>query len=135
HKDADKKNVAIHHYNEETEKWELVGGEVEKEQLRVAVEHFSMYGVFAMDFAGGSGTAADPYLIETAEQLDKVRDYRTSHFKLMADIDLGVAPYNQGEGWEPIGMNGQPFGGTFDGDNKTISNLKINRPNENDIGL
>ncbi|MBR5519469.1 MAG: hypothetical protein IKU55_02005, partial [Clostridia bacterium] len=39
-------------------------------------------------FAGGSGTKEDPYLIETAEQLNAVRKGLCYHYKLIADIDL-----------------------------------------------
>ena len=38
------------------------------------------------EFAGGSGTEADPYLIETKEQLNNVRNNLGAHFKLVADI-------------------------------------------------
>lgn len=51
-------------------------------------------GTSATGYAGGSGTAAAPYLIETAAQLayarDKINDGtdNAKHFKLLADIDL-----------------------------------------------
>lgn len=48
---------------------------------------------------------------------------------LGADIDLG------GQEWTPIGTSGKPFSGTFDGNKKTISNLAINKPSKNDVGL
>ena len=62
-------------------------------------------------FAGGSGTAADPYQIENWTQLDAVRDYLGSHFILMNDLDSTTAGYSTlagpaadgGKGWEPIG--------------------------------
>ncbi|MBB3069227.1 putative repeat protein (TIGR02543 family) [Paenibacillus baekrokdamisoli] len=81
------------------------------------------------DFAGGSGSSSDPYQIETAYQLNAVRNYPNSsdHFKLTKDIDL--ISYGSGEGWTPIGswdVNG--FRGTFNGNGKTIRNLNINRP-------
>ena len=46
-------------------------------------------------FAGGSGTEADPWLIETAEHLDNVRHYPgerhdDKHFKQITDIDGNV---------------------------------------------
>jgi len=73
------------------------------------------------DFANGTGTSADPYLIATAGQLDKVRDgYLVSgtHFKLVADIDLsGYA------NWVSIGDSDVAFGGHFDGNGHTISGL------------
>lgn len=86
-------------------------------------------------FAGGSGTADDPYLIASAQQLARVNDYLSAHFKLIADIDLNVAPYNTGQGWKPIGSGDEPFAGSFDGNGRTIRGLYINRPAEDDIGL
>jgi LPXTG-motif cell wall-anchored protein len=88
------------------------------------------------DFSGGNGTSDNPYQISTAEQLNKVRNYLDKHFILVADIDLGVAPYNTGLGWEPIGINtaGNRFVGVFDGGGYTVSNLYINRAT-NFVGL
>jgi len=39
------------------------------------------------------------------------------------------------KGFMPIGSSTTPFSGTFDGRTKTISNLMINRPSDNNIGL
>ncbi len=88
-------------------------------------------------FAGGSGTEADPYQIATAEQLDQVRNYLDKHFIQTADINLGVAPWNEGEGWEPIGdyVGEASFKGEYDGDNFTIDGLYINRPAKHSVGL
>ena len=86
-------------------------------------------------FAGGSGTAEDPWQIATAEQLDRVRDDLTAHYILTADIDLSGF-----ENWEPIGafqsLSDAPedaevphpdyaFTGSFDGDEHKISNLTV----------
>jgi hypothetical protein len=59
--------------------------------------------VFANEFAGGSGTEDDPYLISTPEQLKNLGKYRFMEdinkcFRLINDIDLGVPPWNQGSG-------------------------------------
>lgn len=75
------------------------------------------------DFAGGEGTEENPYLIETAEQLNHVRNDLDKHYKLNANINL--AGY---ENWEPIGDSASPFRGTFDGNGYKITNLKIYRP-------
>ena len=88
-----------------------------------------------MLFAGGSGSAEDPWKIATAEQLDCIRDDLTAHYTLIDDIDLSGY-----ENWMPIGTF-QPrsdapedaevphpdyaFTGTFDGAGHTISNLTI----------
>ena len=76
----------------------------------------------------GSGTAADPYVISDLKGLKLFRDrvnagntYLGKFVKLGADIDLASVA-----NWEPIGTSAHPFMGSFDGDNKTISNLKIN---------
>lgn len=81
----------------------------------------------------GKGTKEDPYLISTDLQLAKLaRDvtngksqtmYSGKYFQLSKDINL-----NKGI-WMPIGTlndtNAGFFGGTLDGDGKTISNMKI----------
>lgn len=94
----------------------------------------------ASEFAGGDGSEEEPYLIETVDQLNNVRNYlgteqSDKHFKLIANLDLDVAPYNSSSGWEPIGTSGSPFTGSFDGDGYTISNLFIDRMADSNIGL
>ncbi|HPQ35527.1 MAG TPA: hypothetical protein PK563_13620, partial [Tenuifilaceae bacterium] len=104
----------------------------------------SVFQSFAQ-FAGGTGTAEDPWLIETAEQLDNVRQYighsnNNKHFKQIADINLGVAPWNEGEGWDRIGygwgdITDKQFWGEYDGNYKKIDGLYINRPDADELGL
>ena len=86
-------------------------------------------------FAGGDGTVDDPYQVATASQLNNVRNHLDAHFVQTADINLGVAPWNEAEGWMPIGSESTPFKGKFNGDGYTISGLKINRPTINNVGL
>lgn len=84
-------------------------------------------------FAGGRGTAEDPWQVESLEHLLNVREYLTEehadkHFVQTANIDLDVEPWNEGEGWMPIGSYGQGlFHGTYDGGRFHIANLMINR--------
>ncbi|MDA3886089.1 MAG: T9SS type A sorting domain-containing protein [Candidatus Delongbacteria bacterium] len=85
-------------------------------------------------FSGGSGTLNDPYLVNTAEDLDNVRDYLDANFIIgVPEIDLalylseGNPGYNGGELWIPIGTEADPFTGTFNGQSNSINNLKINR--------
>ena len=87
----------------------------------------------------GSGTANDPYLIFNPIHLYNVRNftgYSDVYFKLMSDIDLSefIADNSPTEGWEPIGLASSPFMGHFDGNNHTISGIKINRAMDN-VGL
>lgn len=85
-------------------------------------------------YGGGNGTAADPYLIYTAEHLKAIADDHANwgyytQYKLMADIDLaGVA-------MQPLGTDAERFVGIFDGNGKTISNLKIEVSSGNNVGL
>jgi len=93
--------------------------------------------VIASGFAGGTGTKNDPYLIETKDQLDNVRNYLDAHFKMIADIEFTDADfaeggdfYNNGKGWEPIGISeSTAFTGVFDGNGHVIKNLYINKDN------
>src|SRR5690606_3770961 len=74
----------------------------------------------AGDFAGGDGSAGDPYQIETADQLDKVREYLNDHFVLNNDIDMSV--FDEARPWVPIGDGTTPFKGSLDGRNHAIRN-------------
>lgn len=75
-------------------------------------------------FEGGDGSAENPYIITTPEQLDTVRENLDAHYKLAADIDLST--YLSGESWEPLGDDQLPFEGTFNGEGYEIKGLKIN---------
>jgi subtilisin family serine protease len=86
-------------------------------------------------YAGGTGTADDPYLIETAEQLNNVRYSLASHFKQIALINLNTPPWNLEEGWKPIGSEADPFSGQYNGNGNVINGLFINRPNDDHAGL
>lgn len=85
-------------------------------------------------FSGsGSGTADDPYLITTEDDLFDVRNNLSAHYKLMNDLDLTewIAEESPKQGWDPIST----FTGVFDGNGKTISGLTISRSTLSDIGL
>ena len=84
----------------------------------------------ATGYAGGSGTAGDPYIIKTAEQLAYFAARVTSGqadkslcFKLDANIDLSD------HFWVPIGKtatdDGNNFSGTFDGRGYVISGMTV----------
>lgn len=78
------------------------------------------------DFAGGSGTETEPYLIENIAQLSRVKNYLKSgfHFKLVADLDFSGYSGN----WVAIGTDADYFAfqGVFDGNGHTIKNLTMN---------
>ncbi len=64
-------------------------------------------GVQAADYQG-SGTASDPYLVKTPEDLDNIRKNLSAHYKLAATIDLSSI-----ENFKPIGTIAKPFTGSF----------------------
>ena len=96
----------------------------------------------AENFAGGSGTKDDPYLIGAPEQLAKLAkdvnegtSYAGEYFKLTADLDLSAHV------WMPIGLHrrmytesklNKPFEGNFDGSGKKISGMIVDQRGEND---
>jgi len=90
-------------------------------------------------FAGGEGTAEDPYQIADWYQLDSVRYYLSSYFILINNLDSNSIGYtwlagptaNGGKGWQPIGT----FTGSFDAQRYEIRDLFIDRPGENYVGL
>lgn len=73
-------------------------------------------GSIASSFAGGTGTSANPYIIENGGHLLLMRDYADAHFALANNINLDNI------NWKPFA-----FSGTFDGKGYTISNLYIKR--------
>lgn len=92
-------------------------------------------------YDGGSGTADNPYLIRTPEQMNAIGanpgDWN-KHFKLMADIDLsaytGTAFHIIGTG-SPFDVVTNPFTGVFDGNGRSISNFTYTSTGVNAIGL
>ena len=88
-------------------------------------------------FAGGSGTETDPYLIQTADQLNSIRFGADKHYKLIADIDLsswgnwvpigGTAAYGgtMGDQWNKAHVGSVVFTGSLDGNGHVISGMTI----------
>ncbi len=92
------------------------------------------------EFAGGSGTSGDPWLIATPGHLNNVRNYlgeehKDKHFEQINTVSLDVYPWNEGYGWLPIGSQANQFMGNYNGGGYTIEGLYINRPATNNVGL
>lgn len=98
-------------------------------------ENKSIKAVFSL-FEGGQGTEEDPYQIANFKQLNEVRNHLEDHFIFNGNIDASTSEFsNLGMGFMPIGDENNPFRGTLDGGGFTISDLKISRPNGQNIGL
>ena len=70
------------------------------------------------DFAGGNGTEARPYQIETAEQMRAIDKYPQAHFILINDISLE-------NNFTSMFTDENMFNGVFDGNGHKITNLTI----------
>ena len=69
----------------------------------------------------GSGTAAEPYRISTARQLQEMRKALDAHYVLAGDVDASeTAAWNSEKGFEPVGSRERPFTGCFDGQGHSI---------------
>lgn len=96
-------------------------------------------------FAGGDGTNESPYVIKNCEQLQNINDedeYLSASYILTEDIDCSktnpnIDDFNENgtwsdrKGFNPIGSNTRPFTGVFDGNGHAISNLFIERADDN----
>ncbi|GAB1394402.1 GLUG motif-containing protein [Rhodocyclaceae bacterium] len=92
----------------------------------------------------GSNGATDTYTVitslgaagsTTGTDLQGMNGNLAGKYALGADIDAsGTSGWNGGEGFAPIGQ-GTAFSGGFHGLGHVISNLTINRPTENNVGL
>ncbi|MCL2433976.1 MAG: hypothetical protein FWD16_05605, partial [Clostridia bacterium] len=89
------------------------------------------FGLRAATFSGeGKGTEAEPYIIKTPVQLSEIRLAPNAFYELGNNIDLPVY-LTQDEGWEPI----QKFCGSLKGRGFSVIGLRINRPDEDYVGL
>jgi hypothetical protein len=113
------------------------------------MERISIFLITTALIAGmvGCGSGSSANKIRTWYDLDDIRDNLGGNHLLMNNLDSTTAGYdelagptaNQGKGWEPIGtfnlFNATEFIGTFDGQGYQISDLFIDRPDENYVGL
>ncbi|MCD7988555.1 MAG: hypothetical protein LUG48_16410, partial [Klebsiella quasipneumoniae] len=111
------------------------------------------YGEVADGFAGGTGTADDPYLIATPAQLAylaylvNIREYTEDDaaipsvpyaslaYRIIYDLDLNG---DDGYYWMPIGLSRNApadFTGTLDGGGHVISNLRVAETSPDNIYL
>lgn len=98
---------------------------------------------YEIEIAGKADSSAsnikivlDPTIgVADCDDLNSIRDDLTADYYLSNSIDCGVSPYNTGVGFKPIGDINNAFTGTFDGNGFTISNLYINRPGIDNVGL
>ena len=83
-------------------------------------------------YSGGYGSSNEPYLISEPNDLIAISsapDDWDKHFLLTTDLSF------QGQKLTPIGYYRREFTGVFDGNGFSISNIVIDLPDEDDVGL
>ena len=91
------------------------------------VTAISLMPTHADAFAGGDGTAGDPYHIATCLELQDMDTDLDASYILTGDIDCSATTgWNAGAGFAPVGDSLTPFAGTLDGQGFVISDLSIN---------
>jgi hypothetical protein len=113
-------NVAGSAFTSAVNKWDFNGG------YPVLLPDETAPNLFDKKFAEGEGTESSPFEINDEQQLKNLSvlasqvDLRGYYFKLGQDIKLpeGI--------WVPIGTETKPFNGNFNGNSKTISNIRTN---------
>lgn len=92
-------------------------------------------------YSGGSGTADDPYKISTVadwqELIATSADYG-QHFILLNDIDfdgINLTPVAPDINPTSNGYQGSPFTGHFDGNNNVFSNVVMELPGSDYVGI
>jgi hypothetical protein len=86
-------------------------------------------------YSGDTGEPDSPYRIETPEDLATVSRYAGDwgkHFLVVRDIELTDTDIT---GLTPIGFSDVPFTGVFDGNDRVISGLRYDLPDEDYVGL
>jgi len=84
----------------------------------------------------GDGTEGNPYEITDVDELQAMEEDLSAHYVLVTDIDAtGTSDWNGGDGFDPIGDVDARFVGALDGQGHTISNLTIDRVDEEYVGL
>ena len=119
-------------------------------QIEVKDLTFDIHDLYNRDMEMfGEGTEEKPFIIASDYDVrtlaKKVNDSRYNEFvsektffKQYADIDLSSKSFDCDniQGWSPIGTNNTvPFRGCFDGNNKLITGLNIERYQDNGVGL
>ncbi|GEM_PF-2795930 len=92
---------------------------------------------FVGAFAGGDGSAGNPYQISTCLELQEMKNDPSANYILVNDIDCSDTVNWNPERWvgntgfDPVGRGATPFSGTLDGQGYKITNLYIYRMETN----
>jgi len=91
--------------------------------------------VIGSTLATTSGSAQSVTQIEDWNDLNSIRNDLNGDYELANDLDEDAPGYDEhGDGFKPVGRE-EPFTGTFDGSEQTISDLTIDPPDQEGVGL
>ncbi|MBW2637145.1 MAG: hypothetical protein JRC86_06425, partial [Deltaproteobacteria bacterium] len=107
---------------------------------------FSAGGSFSLpggtfDRYTGMGNNGQPYIIRDVYDLQAMKCSLNSHYDLAGNIDASATSHWNSDGaggyygFEPVGTYSKRFTGTLDGQEYTITDLYINRPLADHVGL
>ncbi|WP_343256338.1 InlB B-repeat-containing protein [Ligaoa zhengdingensis] len=157
----DPEMLEVFHVDAQVESAETMEITAQADAVVFQAPHFSTYALVELEnaFEAGNGSRATPYEIKTVEQLENLSalvaagtTFEYKYFKLTSDLDLSGVCHPAGPGveeksWNPIGTSAfqggdwepwdptKGFGGYFDGDGHSVTELYINRPEEDFQGL
>ena len=126
---------------EDGNKWMI---QVNGRGIALIIGIFFLFSLFLVKPVAGSTYEEKPewseedqaYLISDVDDLDWVRNNLKSDYILTDDIDVSeTEKWDNGRGWEPIGGKGEEFKGCFDGQGYEISDLYVDRPSSEYVGL
>jgi hypothetical protein len=84
----------------------------------------------------GGATLTTSMLVNTVTDLQNVQNNLSGRYALGRDIDASATSgWNSGAGFVPVGTLSANFTGVLDGQGHAISNLTINRPTTDNVGL
>ncbi len=98
-------------------------------------DNLSITAIFSV-FEDGDGSQLNPYQIGNMYQLQFINRFPDANYILINDLDGTTADtLNSGEGFFPIGSQAEPFTGTLNGNNRTITDFTLNRDDIPNTGL
>jgi len=84
----------------------------------------------------GTGVEDDECQVTSWDDLDSIRNGLDMWYELTTNLSSTTVGYaGLGDDWQPIGTSTATFSGNFNGQNYTISNLSINLPTTDNVGL
>lgn len=99
-------------------KWSDGKGSAVRNEIDVTA-NICVTAEFEFLYEGGEGTQLNPFTIANYAQLNNIRYYPESNYKLINDLDLIGIKH------EPVFDGKSYFQGSFDGDKHTIKNLTV----------